>query len=101
MKLKKGDTVIVIAGKNKGKKGAITQVLREENRVVVEGVNRMKRNRKSSKKGADTQVEFDAPINASNVMLADPKTGKPTRIGSKKVDGKNARIAKKSGTEIK
>jgi len=101
MRLKKGDNVIVIAGKNKGKTGKVTLVLREVNRVVVEGVNKLKKNLKTQKKGADTQIEFDAPFHASNVMLIDPKTNKRTRVGVKKVDGKNIRITKKSGTELK
>lgn len=101
MRLKVGDTVVVTTGKDKGKTGKITQVLREENRVVVDGVNRMKKNRKVRQKDADGQIEFSAPINASNVMIVDPKTKKGTRIQIKKVDGKNVRIAQKSGTEIK
>ncbi len=101
MKFKKGDTVIVRTGKDKGKTGKITQVLREDNKVVVDGVNAMTKNRKSQHKDADKQIKFFAPINASNVMILDPKTSKPTRIGTKKVDGKNIRISKKSGTELK
>ncbi len=101
MKFKKGDTVVVLTGKDKGKKGTITQVLREENKVVVDGVNVMLKNRKTRQKDTDKQVKFSAPINASNVMIVDPKTNKPTRIGVKKVDGKNVRISKKSGAELK
>lgn len=101
MKFKKGDTVVVLAGKDKGKKGAITQVLREENKVVVDGVNAMLKNRKTQKKQTDKQIKFNAPIHASNVMIVDPKTNKATRIGVKKVDGKNIRISKKSGSELK
>lgn len=101
MRLKQGDNVIVIAGKDKGKTGKITKILKEVNRVVVEGVNRMKKNRKVRQQDADGQIEFDAPINISNVMLVDPKTKKPTRIQIKKVDGKNVRVSQKSGTELK
>jgi large subunit ribosomal protein L24 len=101
MKLKKGDNVIVITGKDKGKKGKITRVLREENRVIVEGVNIQKRHmrpRKSNEKGQIVSIE--TPLNASNVMLVDPKTNKPTRIGKKEVGGKFVRVAKKSNQEI-
>lgn len=101
MKFKKGDTVLIMAGKDKGKKGTITQVLRDDNKVVVGGVNKMTKNRKTTHKDADRQIEFSAPIHASNVMIIDPKTNKPSRIGTKKVDGKNIRISKKSGSEIK
>lgn len=101
MRLKQGDTVVVTAGKDKGKTGKITKILREENRVVVEGVNRMKKNRKVRQHDADGQIEFDAPINASNVMVVDPKTKKGSRIQIKQVDGKNVRVTQKSGTEIK
>jgi large subunit ribosomal protein L24 len=101
MKLKKGDSVIVLAGKDKGKKGTITQVLRDENKVVVDGVNVMIKNRKTRQKDTDKQIKFSAPIHASNVMIVDSKTNKPTRIGVKKVDGKNIRISKKSGAELK
>ncbi len=101
MKFKKGDSVIVVAGKDKGKKGTIVSVLREENRVVVDGLNVMVKNRKTTQKDADKKIKFSAPIHASNVMIVDPKTNKPSRIGAKKVEGKNIRISKKSGAELK
>ena len=101
MKLKKGDNVIVIAGKDKGKKGKIARVLVEKNRVVVEGINMMKKHQRPRKSGEKGQViSIASPINASNVMFADPKSGKPTKIGKKKVGDKMVRIAKKSGQEI-
>mgnify|MGYP003404341767 FL=1 len=101
MKLKKGDNVIVIAGKDKGKKGKIARVLTAENRVVVEGINMMKKHQRPRKSGEKGQViSIASPINASNVMFADPKSGKPTKIGKKKVGDKMVRIAKKSGQEI-
>ena len=102
MKLKKGDNVIVIAGKDKGKKGKIARVLTAENRVVVEGINMMKKHQRPRKSGEKGQViSIASPINASNVMVLDPKTGKQTRIGKKKVGDKNVRIARKSGQELK
>lgn len=102
MKLKKGDNVIVIAGKDKGKKGVITQVLAAQNRVVVEGANVAKISKKSRVRGkAGELVERAMPLNASNVMIVDPKKGTRTRVGVKKIDGKNIRITKKSGSELK
>ncbi|MCX6755586.1 MAG: 50S ribosomal protein L24 [Candidatus Nomurabacteria bacterium] len=101
MKLKKGDNVIVITGKDKGKKGKIASVLVEKNRVVVEGLNMMKKHqrpRKSGEKGQVISVSF--PMHASNVMILDPKSGKPSKIGKKKVGDKMVRVAKKSGQEI-
>jgi large subunit ribosomal protein L24 len=102
MKLKKGDNVIVIAGKNKGQKGKITQVNTATGRIIVDGVNKTKRHIKpksSSEKGST--IEKEAAFHASNVMLIDAKTGKGTRIGKKVVDGKNVRFAKSSGEVIK
>lgn len=102
MKLKKGDNVVVTTGKDKGKKGKILEVLPSANRVVVEGANISKLHEKSKSKGKSGQiVEKPMPINASNVMIVDPKTGTRTRIGSKKIDGRNVRITKKSGSELK
>lgn len=101
MKLKKGDNVIVTTGKDKGKKGKIVRVLVAENRVIVEGANMMKRHqrpRKSGEKGSMRNIEM--PINVSNVMMLDPKSGKPTRLGKKKVGDKMVRIARKSNQEI-
>ncbi|MFZ2831712.1 MAG: 50S ribosomal protein L24 [Minisyncoccia bacterium] len=102
MKLKKGDNVIVITGKDKGKKGKVLQVLPGLNRVVVEGANISKLHEKSRTRGAAGQiVERPMPLNASNVMVVDPKTGARTRVAKKLIDGKNVRIAKKSGSELK
>lgn len=101
MNLVKGDTVIVIAGRDKGKTGVIQKVIPESNRVVVENVNLRKKHKKPTQQNPDGGiVEIYAPINASNVMLLDPKTKKPTRIGHKIVKGKKVRYAKKSGTTL-
>lgn len=101
MKLVKGDKVIVIAGADKGKTGTIQKVIPEQNRVVVENVNvRKKHNKPTQANPEGSIVEVYAPINASNVMLLDPKTNKPTRIGHKEVKGKKVRVAKKSGTVL-
>lgn len=101
MYLKKGDKVIVIAGKDKGKTGEVQKVDPKSNRVVVEGVNLRKKNKKPTQNNPEgSQIEIYAPIDASNVMIVDPKTKKPTRIGHKVVKGKKVRIAKASGTEL-
>ena len=101
MKLKTGDNVIIVAGKDKGKKGKIVRVLPSKNKVVVEGLNMTKKHmrpRKTGEKG--TMVNTAMPMSASNVMVADPKTGKPTRIGKKRVGDKFVRVAKKSNQEV-
>ena len=101
MNLKKGDKVIVIAGRDKGKSGVIQKVIPELNRVVVEGVNVRKKHQKPTQANPEGSiVEIYVPIDASNVMLEDPKTKKPTRIGHKEVKGKKVRFAKKSGTVL-
>ncbi|MCX7996338.1 MAG: 50S ribosomal protein L24 [Patescibacteria group bacterium] len=102
MKFKKGDQVIVIAGKDKGKEGTIERVYEGSNTVLIRDINMFtKAVKKSDQMPAGGFVKVPRPIDASNVMLKDPKSGKPTRIGVKEIDGKKVRIAKKSGTEIK
>ena len=102
MKIKKGDNVIVIAGKNKGQKGHVTQVFLGANRVVIGGVNKIKKHIKAKNKDSKWSIlEIESPINATNVMILDPKTGKQTRIGKREIAGKSVRIAKKSGQELK
>ena len=102
MKMKKGDNVIVTAGKNKGQKGQITKILLEKNRVIIGGVGKIKKHLKSKSKGqAGSIIEIEGSINASNVMVVDPKTGKATRIAKKKIGEKMVRIAKSSGLELK
>ena len=101
MNLKKGDKVVVIAGKDKGKEGNILAVLKDENRVVVEGVNMVKKHIKANGEQSGSIVEKEASIHASNVMILDPKTKKPTRIGhSVNKDGKKIRVAKKSNSSL-
>ena len=101
MNFKTGDKVVVISGKDKGKEGKITHVLRNENRVVVEGVNIVKKHVKGNGQTAGSINEVEAPIHASNVMIIDPKTKKPTRIGhSINKDGKKIRVAKKSNSSL-
>ena len=101
MKLKKGDEIIIIAGKDKGKKGKITRVLVSENKVVVEGANMMKKAQRPRKSGEKGQIiSIAMPIHASNVMIIDPKTGKGSRLGKKKVGDKMVRVTRKSDQEI-
>lgn len=101
MNFKTGDKVVVISGKDKGKEGKITNILRKENRVVVEGINIVKKHIKGNGQTPGTISEVEAPINASNVMIIDPKTKKPTRIGhSTNKDGKKVRITKDSNTVL-
>ncbi|GEN34799.1 50S ribosomal protein L24 [Aneurinibacillus danicus] len=96
--VKSGDNVVVISGKDKGKKGRILAAYPKTGRVLVEGVNMVKKHtRPNANNPQGGIVTQEAPIHASNVMIVDPKTGEPTRIGSKVVDGKKVRIAKKSG----
>ena len=101
MNFKTGDKVVVIAGKDKGKEGKIIKVLRKENRVVVEGVNIVKKHVKPNGQNAGSIVDMEAPINASNVMIIDPKTNKGTRVGhSTDKKGKKIRIARKSNENL-
>lgn len=98
MFVKKNDKVKVIAGKDKGTEGVVEQVIPAANRVVVKGVNIVKKHQKPSNANPNGGIiEVEAPIDASNVMLIDPKDGKPTRVGYKVVDGKKVRVSKKSG----
>ena len=101
MNFKKGDKVVVIAGKDKGKEGTITKVLRNENKIVIEGVNVVKKHVKPNGQAAGSIVEVEAPIHASNVMIVDPKTGKRTRIGhSTDKKGNKIRVTKKSNESL-
>lgn len=101
MKIKKGDKVIVIAGKDRGKTGVVEQAFPDKDTVLVGGVNVQKKHVRSRERGKAGQiVEKALPIHVSNVMAVDPKGGKRTRIGIVKKDGKRVRIAKKSGQEM-
>ena len=101
--IKKGDTVIVNAGDNKGQTGKVVKVLVSKNRAVVEGVNMVSKSQKPSAKNPQVGiVKVEAPIHISNLNVVDPKTGKATRIGRRlNENGKLVRYAKKSGEEIK
>lgn len=98
MHVKKGDKVQVISGKDKGKQGVILEAYPKKDRVLVEGVNVIKKHSKPSQMNPQGGImSQEAPIHVSNVMPIDPKTGKPTRVGYNVVDGKKVRVAKKSG----
>lgn len=99
--VKKDDKVMVITGKDKGKTGRVIVAYPRENRVLVEGINMVKRHTKPSQQNQQGGIiEQEAAIHASNVMLLDPKSGKPTRIGYKVENGKKVRVAKRSGEVI-
>ena len=101
MNLKVGDKVVVIAGSDKGKEGKIIKTLRSENRVVVEGVNIVKKTVKPNGQNAGSIIEIEAPIHASNVMILDPKTNTRTRIGhTNDKKGKKIRCTKKSNSNL-
>jgi large subunit ribosomal protein L24 len=101
--IKKGDTVIINAGDNKGKQGRVLEVIRDKNKAVVEGVNMVSKSTKPNAKSPQGGIiKKEAPIHISNIAVVDPSTGKATRIGRKlNTEGKLVRYAKKSGEEIK
>ena len=101
--IKKGDTVYVNTGKDKGKTGKVIKVFVEEQRAIVEGLNIVSKNQKPNAKNPQGGIiKMEAPIHISNLNVVDPKTGKPTRIGRRlNEEGKLVRFAKKSGEEIK
>ena len=101
MKIKKGDKVIVITGKDKGKTGEVTKAMPKENKVIVAGVNLVKRHQKPSQENAGGIVSKEMPIHVSNVALVDPKTGKATRVAMRVEEGgRKVRVAKRSGDVI-
>jgi large subunit ribosomal protein L24 len=100
-KIKRGDEVVVRTGKDRGKSGSVLRVLRAENRVVVEGVNVVKRHTRPSQTQPGGIIEREAPIHISNVALTDPRDSKPTRVGYRTLeDGRKVRFAKRSGEVI-
>lgn len=100
-KIRKGDTVIVLTGKDKGRSGEVVRMIPKEGRAVVSGINMVKRHRRQSAGQEAGIVDMEAPIQISNLALADPKDGKATRIGFKTLeDGTKVRFAKRSGETI-
>lgn len=100
-RIQKGDTVVVISGEDKGSEGRVLSVDTEKGRAIVEGVNIIKRHTKPNAQYQEGGIiEKEAPVQISNLMLVDPKTGQPTRVGRRVEDGKIVRYAKKSGEVI-
>ena len=100
-KIKRGDRVVVMAGRDKGKKGEVLRVLRQDRRAVVSGVNMMKRHTRPSTGNPGGIVQREAPLHISNLALQDPKDGQPTRVGFRFLDdGRKVRYAKRSGEVI-
>jgi large subunit ribosomal protein L24 len=100
-RIKKGDRVVVISGRDKGRKGEVLKVMPQEDRALISGVNMVKRHQKQTAKVQGGIVNREAPIHLSNVAHVDPKTGDPTRIGFRVLgDGRKVRFAKKSGEVI-
>ena len=100
-KIKSGDTVRVMTGEHKGSEGVILKIDREEGKVIVEGVNVVKKHEKPSAKNPQGGiVEKEAPVHISNLSLLDPKSGEPTRVGFEERDGKKVRVSKKSNEVI-
>jgi len=101
LKIKKGDRVIVLTGRDKGKQGEVIAVMPKENRALVRGVNIVRRHQRQSASQEGGIISKEAPINLSNLALEDPTDGKPTRVGFKFLeDGKKVRFAKRSGELI-
>ena len=101
MKIRKGDTVLIISGKDRAKKGKVFQVFPKTNKIVVEGLNLRKKHVRPKKSGEKGQVaEIPGPFSASNVKLICSKCGKPSRVGYRVVDKNKLRICKKCGQEI-
>jgi large subunit ribosomal protein L24 len=100
-RIRKGDKVVVITGRDKGRTGEVIQVMRAEDRALVRGIHIAKRHQRQTARQEGGIVNKETPIHLSNLALADPKDGKPTRIGFKLMpDGKKVRFAKRSGVEI-
>lgn len=99
-KIRKDDEVVVLTGRDKGKKGKVMSVNPTEGRAIVQGINLVKRHTKPTQTSQGGIIEKEAPINISNLSLLDPKDGKATRVGFKIEDGKKVRVAKRSGEVI-
>ena len=99
-KIKKGDKVVVLTGRDQGRTGEVIEVRPKEDRVVVRGVHMVKRHQKQSATQEGGIVSKEAPLHISNVAIADPQDGKPTRVGFRVVGDKKVRFAKRSGVEI-
>ncbi|MHC5307107.1 50S ribosomal protein L24 [Bartonella sp. LJL80] len=99
-KIRKGDKVVVLSGKDKGRSGEVIKVSPKENNALVRGINMVKRHQRQTQTQEAGIISKEAPIHLSNLAVADPKDGKPTRVGIRVEDGKKVRIAKRSGELI-
>jgi large subunit ribosomal protein L24 len=103
-RIRKGDQVMIISGKDRGKTGTILAVMPKKERVTVEGLNMIKRHQRPTQTAAGARgggvIEREGPVHISNVMLVDPKDGKPTRVGIEIEDGKRLRVSKRSGARL-
>ncbi|HYW60876.1 MAG TPA: 50S ribosomal protein L24 [Xanthobacteraceae bacterium] len=100
-KIRKGDKVVVLSGRDRGRSGEVIEVRPDENRALVRGINMVKRHQRQTAQQEGGIISKELPVHLSNIALADPKDGKPTRVGFKiQADGKKIRIAKRSGAEI-
>ncbi|MGE0280938.1 MAG: 50S ribosomal protein L24 [Rhizobiaceae bacterium] len=100
-KIRKGDKVVVLTGKDKGRSGEVLRVMPKDDKAVVRGVNIIRRHQKQSQSQEGGIISKEAPIHLSNIAIADPKDGKPTRVGFKiEADGKKVRVAKRSGATL-
>ena len=99
-KIRKGDEVVVLTGKDKGRTGEVVQVMPKEDRAVVKGINLVKRHQRQTQTQEAGIITKEASIHLSNIAIADPKDGKPTRVGFKVEGDKKVRVAKRSGVSI-
>ena len=100
-KIRKGDKVVLLTGRDRGRTGEVIEVHPDDNRVLVRGINMVKRHQRQTAQQEGGIISKEGPVHLSNLALADPKDGKPTRVGFKiRPDGKKIRIAKRSGAEI-
>ena len=100
-KIRKGDKVVILTGRDKGRSGEVVQVMPRENRAIVRGVNMVKRHQRQTAQQEAGIISKEAPLQLSNIAIADPKDGKPTRVGFKVLDdGRKVRVAKRSGDLI-
>ncbi|MDN2580629.1 50S ribosomal protein L24 [Aquibium sp. ELW1220] len=99
-KIRKGDKVVVLAGKDKGRTGEVLRMMPSEDKALVRGINIIRRHQRQSQTTEGGIISKEAPIHVSNIAIADPKDGKPTRVGFEVKDGKKVRVAKRSGASI-
>ena len=99
-KIRKGDKVVVLAGKDKGRTGEVIRMMPKDDQAIVRGINMVRRHQRQSQTQEGGLISKEAPIHVSNIAVADPKDGKPTRVGFEVKDGKKVRVAKRSGATI-